>query len=152
MNIIPGTKKYAKQISILMTSDLNKFRQLFPAAMMTAFRDHAQENNILEEFNNSNLISFLAIGDMDLLMGFIVGYKEKNSAMIHYITAETVSLKKQLLAMFITKCREEKIDRAITDTFIFMENNAFFRNEGFILFKKEKIEANLEMLWYEKKV
>ena len=101
------------------------------------------------ELNNPNLISFLAINN-DKLIGFIVGYKEEsNNTMIHYIAGDKIETKKLLLNRFIDECKKISIDHIKTDTFEFMENNEFFKEEGFVLTKKEKITDDLEMLWYE---
>ena len=50
---------------------------------------------------------------------------------------------------FIKECKLKKINRLITDCFEFMENNNFFKSNGFTLLKKENITKNLEMIWYE---
>lgn len=149
MKIIPANKIYAKEISKLMLNDLKNPNEKFPKERIIQFREHAKEENIIKELNNPNTISFLAVNN-SLLVGFIVGYKEEsNRAMIHYITADSIKIKKLLLTSFINLCRKEKISCIKTDSFEFMENNEFFKKEGFILVKKEKISDNLEMLWYE---
>lgn len=149
MKIIPANIKYAKRISELMLDDLKNPNKKFPNEMILQFREHAKEENIIKELHNPDLIAYLAIVN-NKLIGFIVGYKEKsNSVMIHYITANSIETKKLLLNKFIIKCKEEKIACIRTDTFEFMKNNYFFKKEGFILIKKDKITNSLEKLWYE---
>lgn len=153
MKIIKAIKDHAKQISALMLSDLKKPNINFPPEMIDKLRDHAKEKNIITEFENPNLIAFVAINE-EKISGFIVGYKDSfnKSSMIHYITAEKNEIKKELLDRFVEECKLKKITKIITDTFEFMNNNTFFKSNGFKLIKKEKIIGNLEMLWYELKL
>ncbi len=149
MRIIKATIDYSKEISKLMLSDLKSPNSKFPQEMINNFREHAKEENIVEEFNNPNLIAFLAIRNNELV-GFIVGYKKDlSSVMIQYIVGKSIKTKKLLLTEFVDKCKEKKILHIKTDTFEFMENNNLFKQEGFILTKKEKITDNLEVLWYK---
>ena len=149
--MIPADKKWVKDVSKMMQNDLLNPDPRFPAAMISRFRDHAKEENILKEFENPDLISFFAIKN-DALIGFIVGYKEDaQKAMIHYVSGDSFETKKKLLQKFIYECKNMKIDSIITDSFEFMENNTLFMKNGFMVVKKENITKNLEMLWYELK-
>lgn len=149
MKIIKATGGYSKEVSELMLLDLKNPNPAFPQDMITNFREHAKEENIMKEFENPKLIAFLAVDD-DKVEGFVVGYKkDTRSAMIHYLSAKSDELKKELLDSFIKDCKIRKINRVITDTFEFMDNNKFFKSNGFRLAKKENITRNLEMLWYE---
>lgn len=149
MKVIKATKNYSKEISKLMLLDLEVNNSDFPKKMMDRFREHAQEKNILLEFENPRLIAFLAVEEMRVI-GFIVGYEESSIAsMIHYITAENDDVKRELLKSFFDECKRREISEVTTDTFEFMSNNDFFRSNGFILTKKEKISETLEMLWYK---
>ncbi|MEK6857882.1 MAG: GNAT family N-acetyltransferase [Nanoarchaeota archaeon] len=150
MKIVKATIKDAKAISELMLSDLQNPPKEFPEEMVDKFREHAREENIKKEFQNPELILFIAENEKNIV-GFIVGYKEvlKNNAMIHYVTANKIEIKKKLLERVIQECRLKKIKKVITDGFEFMENDKFFKSQGFIFTKKEKIAPNLEMLWYE---
>jgi len=96
--IFPANKKYIKEISKLMLNDLDNPNPKFPIKMIEQFREHSKEKNILKEFENSNLISFLAIKNK--LIGFIIGYKEpSNSAMIHYVNGNNIKTKKLLFKL-----------------------------------------------------
>jgi hypothetical protein len=149
MRILKATIEYAKKISDLMLSDLEKPNSKFPKEMINRFREHAKEENIIKEFENSNLIAFISKNG-DNTTGFIIGYEDnvQKNAMIHYIKGNKIE-KKELLQNFIKECKLRKLNRIITDTFEFMSNNVFFKSNGFFLTKKEKITPNLEMLWYE---
>jgi len=150
MNIITATKNYSEEISTLMLADLANPDPRFPSKMIEQFREHAQKENISKEFDNLHLMAFLAI-DINKLKGFIVGYEEKSNtvAVIHYIHGETMIIKKILLKHFISECKRRKIAHIRADSFEFMANDALFKEEKFILVKKEKIAKNLELLWYE---
>jgi hypothetical protein len=150
MKIIKATIEYSKGISEIMLSDLKNPNPKFPKKMIEDFREHAKEENIRKEFENPNLIAFLAINE-EKIAGFIVGYEDSsnNSAMIQYITAKENEVKKELLSAFIKKCKIKKIKKIITDAFEFMDNNDFFKSNKFTFTKKEEIAPNLEMLWYE---
>ena len=142
MRIIKATRKHAKEISELMLNDLENPNALFPEDIISKFREHAKEKSILKEFENPNLISFVALNGH--LSGFIVGYKQDSeTVMIHYVTGGG---KKQLLDKFIEECRTKGVTRIITDTFEFMDNNEFFKANGFLLFKKKSLTKKLEML------
>ena len=148
MKIIPASKEFVKEISALMLADLENPNPKFPMSMIIKFREHAEEKNISKEFDNSNLISFLAIQN-NKLVGFIVGYQENaKNAIIHYLTCNDMKAKKSLLNRFIGECKNKNIESIMTDTFEFMDNNDFFKKAGFRLIKKEKITDSLEMLWY----
>ena len=152
MKILNATKEYSKEISKLMLSDLKNSSTLFPQEMILKFKEHAKEENIIKEFENPELISFLAI-EKNIVVGFIVGYLEdSNTSMLHYITAKNEKVKEALLMRFINECKIKNINRIIADTFEFMNNNTLFKSHNFILTKKEKIINNLEMLWYELKL
>lgn len=151
MRIINATIEYSKEISRLLLSDLKNpnYNRKFPQEMITKFREHAKEENILKEFENPGLIAFLAIDD-DKVVGFVVGYEQDlSSAMIQYISAKSDEVRKGLLDSFIKECKLKKINRLITDSFEFMGANNFFKSNGFKLLKKENITKNLEMIWYE---
>ena len=148
MKVIKATKSYSKEISKLMLVDLEDHSSKFPQEMMNKFREHAQEKNILLEFENLKTIAFLAIEERRVI-GFIVGYETfSRVSMIQYITAENDDVKRGLLKMFLDECKRRKIGEVITDTFEFMSNNDFLRSNGFVLTKREKLSENLEMLWY----
>ncbi len=149
MKIIPPNKDYVKEISRLMLTELEKPNPLFPQKMILQFREHAKEENILNELENPNLIAFVAIHN-GVLVGFIVGYKEDSkTSMIQYINGGNIKNKKLLLKIFIDECKKKGIVSIKTDTFEFMENNKVFKEAGFVLIKKEKITNNLKMLWYK---
>lgn len=150
MNIITATIKYSKDISTLMLADLANPDPRFPSKMIEQFREHAQKENIVKEFDNPNLMAFLAI-DANKVKGFIVGYEEDSDtvAIIHYIHGETMIIKRLLLKYFISECKRRKIVHIRADSFEFMVNDALFKEEHFTLVKKEKLAHNLELLWYE---
>jgi len=150
MEIVKAVIGHAKEISELMSSDLKNPHSKFPQKMINIFREHAKEENILKEFNNPGLIAFIAKNEGKVL-GFIVGYEDtlNDSTMIHYITANEIEIKKELLDQFIKECKLKNIKKIITDTFEFMENKDFFELNKFRLMKKEEVAPNLEMLWYE---
>ena len=148
MEIIKAKKVHAKEISKLMLSDLENPHSNFPKVMINKFREHAQEKNVLQEFENNKFIAFVAIENN--VVGFIVGYEESpNKAMIHYISAKKMEIKKALLNRFIKECKMHNITEVIADSFEFMENDSLFRTNNFILIKKEKLTSNLELLWYK---
>ena len=147
MKIILADKTHTKDISRLMLKDLESPDNRFPEMMISKLREHAQEDSVMSEFSNPNLISFLAL-DKNEVKGFIVGDKEdKDHAMIHYVTSETYNIKELLLEKFISFCKEEKMNYVITDTFEFFDNYRLFCEKNFILYKRENITPNLEMLW-----
>ena len=150
MEIVKATIGHAKEISKLMLSDLKNPNSKFPQKMIDDFREHAKEESIIKEFENPKLIAFVAKNG-EIVMGFIVGYEDssKDSAMVHYITANKIEIKKALLEKFIRKCKLENIKKIITDTFEFMENKDFFESNKFILATKEKVTSNLETRWYK---
>src|SRR3989338_6622817 len=103
MRIIKATIELSKEISRLMLSDLEnpEYNRIFPQEMITEFREHAKEENILKEFENPRLIAFLATDD-DKVAGVVAGYEQDlRSAMIHYISAKSDEVKKGLLDGFI---------------------------------------------------
>lgn len=152
MKIMKATIENSREISGLMLSDLKDPNPDFPKEMINNFREHAKEENIKKEFENPKLIAFLAV-DKDKLDGFIVGYEtDVLGAMIHYVSAKSAKTKKELLDNFIKECKTRKMKEVITDTFEFMDNNNFFRLNGFTLFKKEKINNKIETLWYKQKI
>ncbi|MFP4524500.1 MAG: hypothetical protein ACOCRX_05700 [Candidatus Woesearchaeota archaeon] len=150
MEIVKAAIGHAKEISELMLSDLKNPNSKFPQKMINIFREHAKEENILKEFNNPGLIAFIA-KNKGKVLGFIVGYEDtlNYSTMIHYITANEIEIKKELLDQFIKECKLKNIKKIITDTFEFMENKDFFELNKFRLMKKEEVAPDLEMLWYE---
>tara|TARA_Y100000310_G_scaffold177051_1_gene177155 strand:- start:9393 stop:9857 length:465 start_codon:yes stop_codon:yes gene_type:complete len=149
MKVIPATKKHAKEISTRMLDDLKHPNKRFPEEMINQFREHAKEENIIKEFDNSKIIAYLCL-ENEGVIGFIVGYKEgSTSAVIHYINGANKEIKKVLLEEFIDSCRKRKMNIIKADSFEFMENNEIFKEEGFVFTKKEKIAENLEMLWYD---
>ena len=153
MKIIKAKKEHSKHISEFMLSELNNPNPKFPKEMINKFREHAQEENIIKEFENPNLIAFCALTSKRLI-GFIVGYDDvlKNQTTIHYIASTNIGIKEKLLEKFIKYCKLRNINKIITDTFEFMDNKDFFESKKFILTKKEKITPTLEMLWYEFKI
>ena len=152
MKIIPTKNEYIKEISGLMLADLEKPNPKFTMEMISQFREHAKEENIIKEFYNPKLISFLALQN-NKLVGFIVGYEEDTSkAMIHYVNGNNINTKKLLLNRFLTACKNKNLTYIKTDTFEFMENNDLFKSAGFVLIKKEKLSDSLEMLWYKLKL
>lgn len=149
MKIIKATKEYAKKISELMFKDLENPDSRFPVNMISKFREHAKEVNIVKEFDNPNFICFLAVENYEVI-SFIVGYKENlDNAIIHYIAGNCIKVKELLLEKFIDECKKEKIVCVMADSFEFMENDKLFKKKEFILTKKEKIADNLELLWYK---
>ena len=153
MKIIKAKKEHSKQISEFMLSELNNPNPKFPKEMINKFREHAEEENIIKEFENPKLIAFSALTSKRLV-GFIVGYEDvlNNQTMIHYIASTEIEIKEKLLEKFIKYCKLRHINKIITDTFEFMDNKDFFESKNFILTKKEKITPTLEMLWYEFKI
>jgi len=146
--IIKGNKKYLKQISKIMLNDLAKPDKRFSKEIIDRYRKHAQENNLIKEFENPNLISFLAVKN-DKVLDFIVGYKkDDNVSYIDYISGNKLEIKRDLIKKFIEECKERKVKKIIADSFEFMQNDIIFRETGFKIFKKEKFD-NLELLWYK---
>ncbi len=138
MKVIKATKNCSKEISKLMLLDLEGHNSDFPQEMMDKFREHAQERNMLLEFENPKLVAFLGI-EGKRVTGFIIGYEESSRvSVIHYMTAENDDAKRELLKSFLDECKRRKISEVTTDTFEFMSNNDFFRSNGFILTKKRK--------------
>lgn len=131
-----------------MINDLKNPSNKFPQYMISKFREHAKEENIDKEFDNPDLIGLMAIENKDVL-GFIVGYKDNSSIMLHYVAGKNITIKKKLLDRLIKLCKIKNISSLKTDTFEFMENNQLFKSSGFKLTKKEKLTKNLEVLWYE---
>ena len=152
MEIIKATIKHTKEISRLMLSDLEKHNSKFPGEMISKFKEHAKEKNIIKEFKNSHLIAFISKNE-EKITGFIVGYEDnlQKNAMIHYITGTNIE-KNELILNFIKECKLRNLDKIITDTFEFMDNNDFFKLNDFLLTKKERITPILEMFWYELKL
>jgi len=149
MKIIKATPAYSQKISELMLAELENPNPLFPKKMIEKFRQHAQEDNIVKEFENPRLISFLAIAEATFA-GFIVGYENPpDAAMIHYLASKKKKAKSELLKSFIKECQQRKIKKIIADTFEFMDNNNLFKTSGFKLIRKDKITDKLEMLWHE---
>ena len=111
-------------------------------------RMHAQENNLIKEFENPNLISFLAV-ENNKVLDFIVGYKkDDNVCYIDYMSGNNLEIKRDLIRRFIEECKERNITKIIADSFEFMQNDIIFKETGFKIFKKEKFD-NLELLWYK---
>ena len=152
MNIKKARIQDLNSISEIMLLDLKIYESHFPDELMFNFKKHAKKENLVKEFDNPDLIAFIFKKE-NIINGFIVGYKDKlnGSAMIHYIAGQGNEIKKELLDRFIEYCNANGIKKIITDTFEFMENNNFFKINGFLLIKKEKISSDLEMLWYELK-
>ena len=150
MTIVKARKEHSKKISELMLSELEIHGLRFPDKLIKGLREHAKEENILREFEDGNLIAFVAITSRKLV-GFIVGYEDlsKDCAMIHYITSTSIKIKEELLERFIKECKYRDISKIITDTFEFMSNKEFFESNRFVLVKKERLAVDLEMLWYE---
>ena len=110
MEIVKAVIGHVKEISELMSSDLKNPNSKFPQKMINNFIEHAKEENILKEFKNPGLIAFIAKNE-GKVVGFIVGYEDtlKDSAMIHYITANEIEIKKELLEQFIKECKLKNI-------------------------------------------
>ncbi len=148
LKIIRATIDHSKDISDLMLSDLKNPDPRFPIDMIDNFRRHAREESIKEEFSNPKLIMFLAV-DNNGIVGFIVGYDEGDSAMIHYISAKADKVRKLLFDRFVQECRSRNMGKITADSFEFMDNDSFFKSSGFALTKKENLTPELELLWYE---
>ena len=147
MEIKLANKKYSREISRLMLNDLKSPDEKFPEKMISNLREHAQEKNILLEFSNPNLISFLALENNEV-KGFIVGYKQdKNHAMIHYVASETYDFKQKLLEKFISFCKKQDMVYIIADAFEFLDNYKLFCENKFIVYKRESLTPDLKMLW-----
>ena len=110
MEIVKAVIGHVKEISELMSSDLKNPNSKFPQKMINNFIEHAKEENIIKEFKNPGLIAFIAKNE-GRIVGFIVGYEDtlKDSAMIHYITAKEIEIKKELLDKFIKECKLKNI-------------------------------------------
>ncbi|MBW2980425.1 hypothetical protein KY360_03350 [Candidatus Woesearchaeota archaeon] len=139
MIIKKATKKHVKEISRLMLKDLKKPDKRFPKKMIDGLREHAKEENLLKEFNNPKLVSFVAIDKR--AVGFVVGYKRRSDIYLDYIAGKN---KEKLLIRFIKFCKSKRI---IADTFEFMDNYKLYIKNGFKLFKKEEITKDLVISW-----
>jgi len=149
MKIKKATKEHVKQLSEYMLKELEKPNEKFPALMIEKFRENAKIENMEKQFDNPNLIGFVLMEDEEL-KGFIVGYKENEyQSMIHYVTAENLSLRKDLLESFIAESRGRGLKKVTADSFEFMDSNKSFIDSGFDFIKKEEVVPGLEMLWYE---
>ena len=149
MKIKKATKEHVKQLSEYMLKELEKPNEKFPTPIIEKFRENAKIENMRKQFDNPNLIGFVLMEDEEL-KGFIVGYKEnEDQSMIHYVTAENLSLRKDLLESFIAESLERGLKKVTADSFEFMDSNKFFIDSGFDFIKKEKVVPGLEMLWYE---
>jgi hypothetical protein len=148
MKIVKASKNYSAQISSRMLEELENPDKRFPAPMIKNFREHASVSAISKEFDNDSLVAFIAVDDKKFL-GFIVGYDNVETAMIHYITADDINIKNSLLNSFIKECHIRGITKIVADTFEFMDNNMFFKLSGFKMKKKEPIADGLYALWYE---
>jgi len=147
MKIIRATKAHCKEISQLMKKDLDNPPKEFSQEFLTKFREHAEENNILKEFENPLTIGFIAKLN-EKIVGFIVGYAVNSEhAVIHYINGENKEVKKSLLQAFIIVCKNQDMLYILADSFEFMENDAILKEKGFNLDNKEKINETLIMLW-----
>ena len=146
--IIYTNKIYINQISKIMLKDLSKPDKRFSKEVIDKYRMHAQENNLIKEFENPNLISFLAV-ENNKVLDFIVGYKkDDNVCYIDYMSGNNLEIKRDLIRRFIEECKERNITKIIADSFEFMQNDIIFKETGFKIFKKEKFD-NLELLWYK---
>jgi len=137
-----------KEMSRLMLADLSKPNQRFSLKLINNFREHASPKNLRKEFDNPNLIAFIAIQNKKLI-SFIAGYKKKIECYLDYISGKDMNIKKQLIDLFIDECKKLGLTKIKTDTFEFMQNNQLFKDKGFILTKKNKIKNKLEVLQYE---
>lgn len=147
MKITKATKEHCKEISLLMKRDLDNSPKEFSQEFLIKFREHAEEKNILEEFNNPLTIGLIAMIN-EKIVGFIVGYVVNSEhAMIHYINGETKEIKKSLLQEFIIACKNKNMKYILADSFEFMENDEVLKKRGFNLCNKEKINETLIMLW-----
>lgn len=144
MKIIPARREHASEISRLMLEDLRKPDPRFPPDMIAQFRMHAT-TGITKEFDNKNLIAFVATDDR--IIGFIVGYKEGDKATIHYVQGK-LETKKALLSHCIAACKKQRLTSIEADTFEFMENNILLQESGMTLLRKEPLTESLDKLWY----
>ena len=123
--IIKSNKIYLKQISKIMLSDLAKPDKRFSKEIIDKYKEHAQENNLIKEFENPNLISFLAVADNKVL-DFIVGYKrESNTCYIDYISGNNLEVKRDLIRRFIEECKEEIISDGLAYSLILHLRSAY---------------------------
>jgi len=147
MKIIRATKAHCKEISRLMKKDLDAPPKEFSQEFLVKFKEHAEERNILKEFENPLTIGFIAKIN-EKIVGFIVGYVVNSEhAAIHYINGENKEIKKSLLQAFIISCKNKNMRYILTDSFEFMENDSILKEKGFNLDNKEKVNENLIMLW-----
>jgi len=147
MKIRKAEKEDCNKISQLMKNDLSNPPREFSENFLEKFKEHAKEENLLEELNNPNLIGFVAITDEEIV-GFIVGYLESiEYATIHYINGRTKLIKNDLLREFISHCKNKNLDYILADSFEFMENDSILESEGFTLEKEEEIDNSLIMFW-----
>lgn len=146
MELKIASKDYVKDISKLMLKDLESPDERFPEMMILKLREHAQEDNLILEFSNPNLISFLAI-DNNKVKGFIVGYKKEDHIYLDYVTGNNINTKKLLLDKFIEESKKNNMKYIKADTFDFFENKILYEQKGFKLIKQENITPNLEILW-----
>ena len=144
MLIIPAQRNHAQEISRLMLEDLKNPDPRFPPEMVAQFRTHAYAG-ISQEFDNKNLIAFVATDGP--VIGFLVGYKEDEKAIIHYIQGK-IETKKALLSRCIHACKAQGLVAIEADTFAFMENNTLLKDAGMTLIRKEPLTEELDMLWY----
>src|SRR3989338_10637531 len=95
--IIYTNKIYINQISKIMLKDLSKPDKRFSKEVIDKYRMHAQENNLIKEFENPNLISFLAV-ENNKVLDFIVGYKkDDNVCYIDYMSGNNLEIKRDLI-------------------------------------------------------
>ncbi len=146
MEIIKANKDYSKQISKMMLKDLESPPKEFSKDIIDDYRNHAQIENIIKEFDNPNLFGFLAI-ENDQLKGFVVSYIEDNSPIIHYITSTNPKIKKELLIRLIKESKAKDYGGIIADSFDFMDNDKFYEEMGLKIYKKERLDNGLILLW-----
>ena len=147
MKIIKATKNHCKEISQLMKEDLDNPPKEFSQEFLIKFKEHAEEKNVLKEFENPLTIGFIAKVN-EKIVGFIVGYAVNSEhAIIHYINGRDKEIKKSLLQAFIIACKNQKMNYIIADSFEFMENDGILKEKGFNLYDKEKVNETLIMLW-----
>ena len=115
--IIYTNKIYINQISKIMLKDLSKPDKRFSKEVIDKYRMHAQENNLIKEFENPNLISFLAV-ENNKVLDFIVGYKkDDNVCYIDYMSGNNLEIKRDLIRRFIEECKERNITKIIADAY-----------------------------------
>ncbi len=150
MSVILATNHHVSAISRMMLNELSSSGSRFPSALLERFRAHAAPESVAEELQNPALVGFVAM-DGTVLVGFIVGYAEKNKIVIHYLAGD-IETKKRLLSHVIAHCGKSRIPLLEADTLEFLPNNVLFNEVGFALKRKETLAPGLDLLWYALKI